>query len=66
MSRYLAEKHAILIEEAEIVEKLSVIYDEFLYKYFQSKNRPNKYEKLPLSEQINRYTEQEFINNITV
>lgn len=66
MSHYLAEKYDILIEEAEIVEKLSVIYDEFLYEYLQPKNRPNKDEKLPLSEQINRYIEQEFMSNITI
>lgn len=50
MSHYLAENYAILIGETETVEKLSVIYDEFLYEYLHPKNRPNKDEKLPLSE----------------
>lgn len=66
MSHYQAEKYAILIEEASSEASLLKISDDFLYQYLSPYNRDFSNEYLPLSERVDVYISQNFMNDITV
>lgn len=65
-SHYLAEKYAILIEEASTLSQLSQLSYDFLKDYFNPENRKNFSLNQSLSGKINHYIRQEFMHDISV
>lgn len=66
MSHYQAEKYAIIIENASTKEQLDQICEEYIYTYLDPKNRAIFKGNISLSEAVDRYIRQEFMNKIDV
>lgn len=65
-SHYLAEKYAILIEEATSLNQLDQLIRDFLEDYFDPQNRKNFNEYQSLSNKVNHIIQQEFMHEISV
>lgn len=66
LSHYLAEKYAILIEEAKSIGQLENILQEFIYEYLNPNNRPDYNELIPIDKRIDYYIENNFMSDLNV
>ncbi len=66
LSHYMAEKYAILIEEATSFNQLDQVHADFLGDYLTPMYRSYNLTDLPLDKRINLYIENHFMQDLTV